>query len=208
MIDFRHLIRAASLAALLTLLPAPLFAQLPGLGIKGGVNLANQHTSGDGAEDSGLKSLPAVVAGAFTTFRVASWLEFQPEVLYSVKGSKVDESGFTSKLLIDYLDVPLLARVSKRGSGRLGFYGIGGPYFAFQVRARTRTSFGAETVELDIGEQVERTDFGFSAGGGMEWGSLVFDGRYSHGLKDIDKERTDSIKVTNRVITITAGYRF
>ena len=200
--------RAACVAAFLSLVPAPLFAQIPRIGIKGGVNLASQHTSGESGGDAGLESLPGIVAGAFTTFRIAPWLEFQPEALYSVKGSKIDESGFTSKLLIDYFEVPLLARVSRRGGGRMGFYVAGGPYVAVQLRARTRTSFGATTEEIDISEQVERADFGFSAGGGVEWGRFVFDGRYSHGLKDIDKERTDAIKVTNRAIAITAGYRF
>lgn len=209
MIDQGHILRAARTAVLLVLAStSPVFAQLPGLGVKGGVNLATQETSGEDAGDDGLKSMPALVAGVFMTFPIASWLEFQPEALYSVKGSKFEESAFSSKALIDYLEVPILARVSRRGSGRMGFYVAGGPYVAVQLRARTRTTFGNATEEIDIGDDIERTDFGFAAGGGVEWGSLVFDGRYSHGLKDVDKDRSDDIKVTNRAITITAGFRF
>jgi hypothetical protein len=202
--------RAACIAALLTFASAhPLHAQVPGLGVKGGVNLATQKTTGEDAGDDGLQSMPALVAGVFTTFRVASWLEFQPEALYSVKGAKVDEGSFSSKAIVDYLEVPMLARVSRRGSGRTGFYVAGGPYVALQLRARTRTSFSGGTIEeIDIGEEVERLDFGVSAGGGVEWGSLVFDARYSHGLKDVDKDRSADIKLTNRVIAITAGFRF
>ena len=208
MTDLRHLTRAAGLAALLILVcGSPALAQIPGLGVKGGINLATQKTSGEDGGDDGLKSLPALVAGVFMTFPIASWLEFQPEALYSVKGSKFEDEAFVSKVLIDYLEVPMLARVSRRG-GRLGYYAAGGPYVALRLRARTRTEFSGATEELDIAEDVERLDFGVSAGGGVEWRSFVFDARYSHGVKDLDADRSDEIKVTNRAITLTAGFRF
>jgi len=208
-IERHHIIRTACLAAVVTLtFTSPLFAQIPGLGIKGGVNLATQETSGEGAGDDGLKMFPGLVAGVFMTFPIASWLDLQPEVLYSVKGSRFAESGFSGTLLIDYLEVPLLARVSRRGSGRTGFYAAGGPYVAFKLRARTRVKFGGSTEEMDVAEDVEGMDYGLSVGGGLEFGSLVFDGRYSYGLKDIDKDLSDGIKVTNRAVTVTAGFRF
>jgi hypothetical protein len=204
-----HILRAASLAVLVMIVSAsPLFAQFPGLGVKGGVNLATQNNSGGDAGDEDFTIVPALVAGVFTTFRIAPGLEFQPEALYSVKGARVEESGFSATLLIDYLEVPLLARVSRRGSGRTGFYVAGGPYVGFQVRARARTDFNGSTEELDVSDQVERMDFGASIGGGVEFGRLVFDGRYVLGLRDVDKERTDGVKVTNRSIAITAGFRF
>jgi Outer membrane protein beta-barrel domain len=208
-IERQHIIRTAWLAAILTFtVTAPLFAQIPGFGVKGGVNLATQQTSGEDAGDDGLETFPAAVAGVFMTFPVASWLDLQPEVLYSVKGSRFAESGFSGTALIDYLEVPLLARVSRRGSGRMGFYAAGGPYAAFKMRARTRVKFGGSTEEMDIGEDVESTDFGLSIGGGIEFGSFVFDGRYSHGLKDVDKDRSDRIQVTNRAVAVTAGFKF
>ncbi|HET7696265.1 MAG TPA: porin family protein [Vicinamibacterales bacterium] len=204
----RHITRAA--AALLVVLgsASPLFAQIPGLGVKAGVNIATVKSTGGGSEDAGFSSLTALVAGAFTTFRVASWLEFQPEALYSVKGTQIDERTYTSKALVDYLEVPMLARVSRRGNGRTGFYVAGGPYVAVRLRARTRTTFGDTTEEVDVSDAVERLDFGISAGGGFEWGRAVFDGRYSLGLKDIDKDRTDDAELRTRTITVTAGFRF
>lgn len=209
MIGRTHPIRAACLAALFTLASAsPLFAQFPGLGIKGGANLASQEISGEDGGGDELDSFPALVAGAFMTYRLASWLEFQPELLYSVKGSRFEESGFTATVLIDYLEVPLLARVSRRGNGGMGFYAAGGPYAAFQLRARTRMKFSGSTEDRDVSDDVERADFGFSVGGGVELGHFVFDGRYVHGLTDVDKDRSDGTKITNRAISITAGYRF
>ena len=104
MIERHHIIRSTFLAAILAIISTgPLFAQVPGLGVKGGVNLASQQTSGEDAGDEGLKSFPGLVAGVFATFPIASWLELQPEALYSVKGSRFAEGGFTSTALIDYL---------------------------------------------------------------------------------------------------------
>lgn len=185
------------------LLTTPLFAQIPGFGVKGGVNLASQRNTSDEGDEAGLKSLRGIVAGVFATFPVTSWLELQPEALYAMKGARVDEGGIDASVQIDYLEVPVLARFSINR-----YYVAGGPFAAFQLRARTRTKFAGATEEIDIGDQVERVDFGMAVGGGAEFGSLVVDGRYTHGLKDIDKDKSDSVKVTNRAVSITLGFRF
>ena len=208
MIHTRQRLRTTCFAAVISLLfTSPLLAQVPGLGVKGGVNLANQPTTSEDGGDSGLKSFTGLVAGVFATFPIASWLELQPEALYTMKGARVDEAGVKATSQVDYFEVPVLARFSRRG-GRIGYYAAGGPYTAVRLRAVTRTRFVGATEELDISEQVERIDFGLAIGGGAEMGSLVFDGRYTHGIKDIDKDRTDTVKVTNRVVSVTVGFRF
>jgi len=204
----KQLLRTFAVACGFALLGSfPAFAQVPGLGVKGGVNLATQRNAGDDDDGGGLKSRLGIVAGAFATFPLASWLEFQPEALYSVKGASADIEGVTASVQLDYLEVPLLARISRRG-GRLGYYAAGGPAIAFRLRALTRTKFGDATEEIDIADDVERLDFGVAVGGGVEFGSLVFDGRYTHGLKDVDKDKSDAVKVTNRAVSLTVGFRF
>ena len=202
----RRVLPVLTLTIGLMLGAGPAFAQIPGLGVKGGVNLATQRNTGDEGNSDDVKSQVGFVGGAFATFHLVSFLEVQPEVLYSIKGARADFEGIASKLLIDYLEVPLLLRVSKRGG--IGYYAAGGPSVAFQMRARTRTKFAGSTEEIDISDQVERLDFGMAIGGGVEIGSLVFDGRYTHGLSDVDKDKSDSIKVTNRALSFTAGFRF
>jgi hypothetical protein len=156
----------------------------------------------------GLQSRLGIVAGAFITLPLFSKLELQPEVLYSVKGAKLDLDGISDSVVVDYLEVPALVRFSRRGAGKVHYYVAGGPSAGFQLRARTRTKFAGSTEEIDISEQVERFDLGVAFGGGVEIGSIVIDGRYTLGLTDIDKDKTDGIKTTNRVISLTAGFRF
>ena len=197
--------RGAVLAALLMLAAAPAQAQWLNIGVKGGVNVATQQISGGGSGPSPQQRV-GVVAGVFDTLPAFSWLDVQAEALYAVKGSKITVEGITTTEEIDYLEVPVLARV-KKAAGRWKLYGGAGPSTAFRLRARTRTSFSGSTEEIDIGNQVESIDFGVGMGAGVERGRLVIDVRYTLGLSDIDKDKTDATKTKNRTIAVTVGYR-
>lgn len=199
-------LRHALLAALALSIASPAHAQWLNLGVKGGVDLATQQISG-GASGPGPQSRVGVVAGVFETLPpLFSWLDFQAEGLYAAKGTKVTVDTITTTAEIDYLEVPVLARV-KAVVGGWRFYAAGGPSTAFRLRARTRSSFGGSTVEMDISSQVEPIDFGVAIGGGVERGRLVIDARYTLGLSDIDKDKTDATTTRNRALAVTVGYR-
>jgi hypothetical protein len=184
---------AGSLAlALLLLCAGSASAQITGQGVRGGVNIATVRA----------------VAGGYLTWRMFSWLELQPEVLYSLKGARVGDEDVDAKVLLDYLDVPLLARISRGAPGSRRFYGVGGIALGVLLRARTRADFGGATEEIDIKDDVETLDLGAVFGGGMEFGSLVVDARYTHGIRDIDKDTTDTVKIKTRAASITVGNRF
>lgn len=190
---------AALLAA-----PVTSSAQNSRFGAKGGVSIATQAVSGpDGGES--LDARIGVVAGVFWTLPLASWLDLQAEGLYVNKGAKVTLLGVKSTAVIDYAEVPVLARV-RFGSGHVRYYAAAGASTAFRVKAKTRATFGDTTEELDIADQVEPIDFGLAAGGGVEIGRLVFDGRYTFGFTDIDKDAKSETR--NRAIAVTAGFRF
>lgn len=182
-------------------------AQGRSLGVKAGVNLATQRNEGAG-QAPGLQSRTGVVAGVFATLPLFSRLELQPEALFTSKGARVDLAGVKSSLAVDYLEVPALVRYSRNRAGAIGFYFAGGPSVGFLLRARTRTAFAGATEEIDITDQVNRFDFGVAMGGGVEFGSIVVDGRYTLGLQDIDKDKSDTIKTTNRAVSLTVGFKF
>ncbi len=192
--------------ALVLLCGGPAAAQGFGIGAKGGVNLATQRIERDGEERTDLTTRVGMVAGVFATLPVTSWFDVQSEALYTSKGGRLDLDGVKASVAVDYLEVPVLARLSRRGPGGGRYYAAAGPSIAFRLRSRSRTSFGSATEEVDLGEDIEALDYGFAAGGGIEIGRLVFDGRYTFGLKDIDKD--DSATATNRALSITAGFRF
>lgn len=180
-------------------------AQGRAFGVKGGVNLATQRNSG-GDDDGGLTSRVGLVGGVFLTMPLVGPLELQPEGLFTSKGSRVDLEGVKASLVADYAEVPVLVRFSRRGS--FTYYVAGGPAVAFLLRARSRTEFAGATEEIDISDQVNRIDVGVAMGGGVEIGSIVIDGRYTLGLQDIDKDKSDAIKTTNRAVSLTVGFKF
>lgn len=196
---------AATALAVVLLATTSASAQTFQFGVKGGVNFATLSVE-DG--DSPFESRIGLVAGGFVTWRAFSWLELQPEVLFTSKGATVEESGIASDLMVDYLEVPILARYTRPLSDHWRFYVAGGPTLATRLRARTRTEFSGGTEEIDVDDDVEQMDFGVAVGGGLEMGTFVFDGRYTFGLSDIDADQSDTSTFRNRVISVTAGFRF
>jgi hypothetical protein len=199
--------RAVTLAAL-TCCGSSASAQGISQGIRGGVSISTAATSSESG-DGAVTWQPRAVFGGFMTWRAASWLELQPEALYAMKGGKSEEFGVTTKLLLDYIEVPVLARFSRGSRGGRSWYLAAGPSLGFLVRARTRADFGGATEEIDLIEEdeVERFDFGVTAAGGVEFGSLIIDARYTHGLSDIDADTTDQVRVTNRAVSLTVGFK-
>jgi hypothetical protein len=169
--------------------------------VRGGINFT------DLASDTGtFDSRIGVVAGAFATVPLFGF-EVQPEALYVVKGAKSPDPIVSIELQLDYLEVPVLARFSRPAPG-MRWYAIAGPTFAVRLRAVSRFDFEDGAVEEDYSDLIERFDFGIAVGGGVEFGRFVFDGRYTHGLSNIDPFDADDERLRNRAIAITAGIRF
>ncbi len=194
---------AAVVAAILLGGTAPALAQGFSMGAKGGVNFADVKFDKSGSTSA--RWFP--VAGVFVTLPARFGVTLQPEALYSVKGASLDTGGAPTSVLIDYLEVPVLARISMTAFGRR-VYVAGGPAFGLRLRARTRSAFTGVTEEIDISDDVKRFDLGVAGGGGVEFGALVVDARYTFGLTDIDADKTDGSTARNRVLSLTAGWRF
>jgi hypothetical protein len=184
---------------------APVMAQGFAIGVKGGLSIATQHTSGDGGGPA-LDNRFGAVGGVFAILPLVSRLDLEVDGLYASKGAKLATQGIGSTLQVDYFEVPLLARYRLGGGHQ--FYVAAGPSLAVRLRARARTDFGGATEEIDVADQVESTDFGIAMGGGLTIRSIVIDGRYTLGRRDIDKDKTDTSRTFNRAIALTAGIRF
>ena len=196
----RHL---AIVCAALLAAAAPVCAQEHGFGVKGGVNVATQQTSGDD-DSSSLDSRIGAVFGVFYSLPIGPF-GLQAEGLYSMKGGRTTIAGSASTLELDYLEVPVLLRV-RFGSSQRHFFVLGGPAVGFRMRAKGVTEFSGSTEAIDLADQVKEFDVGIAGGGGMEMGRLVLDGRYTFGLTDVDKDAGSRTK--NRVLSVTAGFRF
>ena len=191
-------LRIPVLALILTIASAaPALAQMS-YGVKAGINYADVSFDGDVASSGRV----GLLAGGFVTLPLCGWLAAQAEVIYTVKGTSVDIADIETDFIVDYVEVPLLARISFRKN----MYVAGGPSMAFRVRARSRTDFGGSTEEIDVKDDVESFDLGVVGAVGIEFGKWVFDGRYTHGLSDLDP--SEDAKTRNRVFSFSAGIKF
>ena len=184
----------------------------PYFGVKAGVNFAKINFEADGEDDDDfndeLDRRMGLVAGLFMVYPIRDTFGFQVEGLFSQKGAKIDEGGFEASSELDYFEVPVLARFSVPSTTGTSFHVYAGPSFGFQLRARGKSSFeGEDDEDVDIGDEFESFDLGLAVGAGVEFGRLVVDGRYTHGLSNINK-LDDGVEAKNRVFSIMAGFRF
>lgn len=169
-------------------------AGVTGLSLKGGLSLATFH--GD------LPFSPLVPndyrsaggGGLAVTFGTGAWL-FQPEVLYVSKGTSLRRSELTdaggsvvgtieTNLVVNYLEVPLLARLGFRSQGTVSPYLIGGPTVGFRTSQDYQVA-GAIQSSNEIGF-FHPMDLGVALGSGFELGRGahrgLFEVRYTIGL--------------------------
>jgi hypothetical protein len=185
-------------------------------GLVAGLNLADL-TNDRGDADSGPLN-KGVVAGAFLSFDLGRRFSLQPELLYSEKGNR---SIFTdineSTVELRYIEVPVLARVHQLDRGTVRAFLSAGPYVGFRLSARLKViiddavALDIADVDLDIEDNVRKTDVGFCVGGGVAFplGARRFnlEGRYGQSLRTIVADPfPDDAK--NRVISVMAGITF
>lgn len=193
----------ALVLGLVALTASPAWAQGGG-GVIIGANFANIEFTG--SDEPNWDRRLGLVGGVFVTMPLGSSFSVQPEVLYSQKGAKAKEGGDELTLELDYLDIPVLARVT--AGGPTGLVLFGGPSFGFKLRARSKVDVEGTKEETDIGNDVETFDLGLVIGAGVQSRSVLFDARYQWGLSNINKDEFDATEVKNRVFSVLLGFRF
>ncbi len=206
--------RALSLALLLVMLGGVASAQLIGItkGVKGGINLA---TIGGSDVPTGVTGITQYAAGVFVEISLPGPLAIQPEVLYSVKGSKADvpatflTPAMTVTSTLSYIEIPVLLKfylptpVIKPNI-------FAGPALGILTSAKAKAEYSGGSVETDIKDAVTSSDIGAVIGAGVKLAlpivDLSIEGRYNYGLKSIDKQ--DGTKVYNRTISVLVGIGF
>ena len=171
-------------------------------GVRVGANFANLSFDPDDEQDTSTRT--GLNVGGFASIPFNARFAFQPEVLYSQQGSKASEDGFEATLKLDYVNVPLLAKINL-SSGQNPVSLLVGPQIGFRTGAQVES----EGVEVDIEEQTESTDWGLVIGMSATVGKfVVLDGRYTWGLSNINADPEDNQKVKNRVFTVSVGVMF
>ena len=203
----------------------------PTFGLKAGLNVA---TLGDFEEDqSFLDKSPRLgfVGGAFARYPFADIVSAQVEVLYSQKGVKFESvsqptasisqgEGGASELRynLDYIEVPVLLRVSPQVDPTLDVGVFAGPAIAFKVNESVVSVFDGTETDISGSEDFfKSTDVGIAAGADVGSGPFAVDLRYTFGLTNVADPVTineakgiggGALDLKNGVFSATFVYRF
>jgi hypothetical protein len=165
---------------------------------------------GDDVEDAKFKAGFTIGAGLNMPLGDGMF-SLQPELNYIQKGSKWEEGDASEKYTVNYLEVPVLAKVTFGEATK--FYVNAGPSVAFGLGGKAKWEEGDESGETDIkfGDEDESsddyyiekgTDISFQIGAGVIVAEKVMiDVRYGLGLTDL----YDDGSVKNNVLQFTVG---
>ncbi len=174
-------------------------AQGIGIGLKGGLNFANQDIA---TVPEDISARTGFHIGAYTHINLIGGFGIQPEVLYSSQGSEwVDDAGagFDIKNKFDYLNIPILLRFN------IAMFNL---HFGPQFGILTNAESDVNGVTTDIKDQFESGDFSIAAGVGVDLPfKLNATVRYVAGVSDISSDPDTIGEVKNATLQISLGYR-
>ncbi|KLT70897.1 MULTISPECIES: porin family protein [Flavobacterium] len=171
---------------------ATIQAQFLQLGVKAGVNFANQ-TGGTSIDAGGFdkEGITSYHAGVVAELKILDSFSIQPELLYSTQGATYKNAVSEFKNELGYLSIPVMAK----------FY-VGK---SFSIEAGPQASFLlSEKNDFDV-KNAETFDFALNAGLGFKiTKSLFVQGRYSLGLTEASK----NADIKNSTVQLSAGFMF
>ncbi|NDP27781.1 MAG: PorT family protein [Flavobacterium sp.] len=183
-------------------------AQKAQFGIKGGLNVANQNFVGAGAPST--STLVGVNVGLFVDIKVADKLVIQPELLYSMQGTKLNwlnDGATINSFKLAYINIPVMAKYYAAKNFSIEF----GPQIGFLTSAKVNGTANGQTVDVDAKQFYNSTDFGINFGAGYDFTKKVSIGmRYNLGLSNVGSDDfvSNGDKITNSVFSISMGYKF
>ncbi len=199
--------------ALVSCVPSATLAGMS-FGVKGGVSLSQVQ-----ADLFDTDNRTGFVGGVYGGFDLSPMLGVQPELLFVRKGAKLFSTDVTiggitfgnvgSTLDVDYVEIPVLLRLSAPSPGPIDLRLLAGPVASFKMTEKISTT-GLIGVTLDS-DQVKTSDFGlaFGAVAAIRNGSMkvVAEGRYTLGLSNIS-DLPFGGDVKNGAIYATLGLEF
>jgi hypothetical protein len=208
--------RSILVCAVCLLTAAGAAAQTVTAGVKAGAALTSIPNAGQvfdqisDAESVDVSAKFGLTLGGFVQFAFSDRFSLQPEMLFTMKGARLDlaENIGEVKVNINYLELPLLVRFNRMLNDVLRGYVMGGP--ALSIKMGTSASFeGSQAgTDLNIDPAITSRDFSLVFGGGLERERFLLEARYALGLSDMATDfyfHEDSLR--NRAFSVLVGVR-
>lgn len=174
-------------------------------GVKTGLNFSN--VVGDGSDG---KINTRYYLGGFFNKPISEVVSFQPEILLSMQGVKIDTRGssFDYKVNTTYLNIPVLLKMRLGAWNRLHLFV--GPQVGFPLKSEEIVKRESRKEIYNITKHVNPVDFSLNLGLSFKLREdLALELRYNRGFSKVYEFKTDlKDEDYNSVIQIGASYTF
>ena len=177
------------------------------LAIKAGVNSTNITQDAKFRPDDELVAGSGLMVGAQIRRVSNRVLQLQIEGLFTQKGNTFRNEGddLDDTIVINYIEVPVLARFGLMQWGENAVSIHGGPALAFNAGTEEKNNGHAVARLLKL----KTFDMGLAIGGQVELKKLIIGARYTLGLSNIfgdDPAVFGFSRMKNKAFTVFAGY--
>jgi hypothetical protein len=156
-------------------------------GVKAGANFYKFSGSDADLGNASPKLKIGVAGGGLVNIPINEVFSVQPELLYSMEGSKYEESGVKLLYKTDYINLPVLFQYNSSG-----FYGETGPQVGFLVSAKGESGGNSE----DIKDSFKSINFSWAVGLGYKMSNgFGIGARYNIGLGNIADDADTNVKL-------------
>jgi hypothetical protein len=191
------------------------WAQKVETGVKVGVDISGLPNGGElidqivGQPSRETTSRIGLIGGGYARFPISNNVGFQPEMLFVMKGVKLDEAdGGSVSVRINYLEFPLLARYQTSLSSAITGFVVAGPSFGLKLNSSAKLDSTAGSTDVDVSQGLRSLDLGVAVGGGIVWNGYILEARYTGGLTDIaDASFPHPDSLRNRAFAVTIGMK-
>lgn len=167
----KRLIRIIATVILLTVIP--LTASAEGFGIKGGVNISSLR-------NVNAKDFIGYQAGLLYQVDLPLWFSVQPELLFHVKGARINETD--NSFGLGYLEVPVHIQWGPRfKDGDIRVFAQGSPYIGYAISKDMQDAEGNQYSWKNL----NRLEYGVAAGVGIQLWHFQITGQYNWSLGNL-----------------------
>lgn len=140
----------------------------------------------------------AGLGGVTVNFPLSDLISIQPELLYNLKGTQINDSK--DRLDLHYIDLPILLKVNADGP-----YFEAGPQVGYLISAK----LGGETKTRIETKDLQGLSLGYVAGVGYRLTSgLSLGVRFNGGISSVGKDDDRYDQQRNQAFSFVVGYEF
>lgn len=184
------------------------------IGVEAGAIVAK--TTGEGDDELDSRKAPYLGATLIVQ-KPGAVVGFQTGLTYAPKGATFEETGIKATLALNYVEVPLLIRISPfKGAKVVPTFVVGGA-LGLKAGCKYKVEDGSESSEFDCdeggdGPQVKSFDFGLTGGAevAIPIGTRMMLAptlRYTRGMINIPDTDDPTDKAKNMALQFGVGFR-